>query len=118
MSLAAVDAFLSYLAAKVRVQRPNVVALVLAGKGRSPFYALDVLPHAELWNPRLRTAEVRATGLELDVEDLGRKAHKIDWNDRDAVQSLANSVTIWISQHVVAHGLIGKDEFSVLVDEL
>ena len=119
MSATKRDEVLSLIASVVRVMRPTVLDLVMpASNARAPFYRLPVLDHAALWNPRLRTAEVRATGLELDVLDLGRKAHKIDWNDRESVQSLANSVTIWMNKHLVERGIIGTDEFSVLVDEL
>ena len=119
LSKAKADAMLTTLAATVRVFRPAITELMMPrSNGRSLFYAMPVLPHAELWNPRLRTFIREDHGFEVPMTDRGRKAHDLDYDVLADVQSMANSMTIWVNKNLVPLEIIGKDEFSFLVDEI
>lgn len=101
-------AALRHALALARVTRDDLVAFFISGE----FHRLPAIPAHVVKNPALRRRDHMNEGdcYVLSVSDLGRAMTNPD--------TVAMSVRIWIEKHLVATGIVGRDEFAVVVEKV
>lgn len=99
---------LAHALALSRVNRDDLVSFILAGG----FHRLPAIPAHVIKNPALRRRDHMGEGscYVLSVSDLGRATTSPD--------TVAMSVRIWIEKYLVAAGIIGRDEFAIVVERV
>lgn len=95
---------------RARVQRPSLLAHFMpASNGKSSFHRQDSLPAAVIDNRPERIINHSDKGWVIPSDSLGRKGN--------ADASQAQSILLWVKQHIVANGLASADEISIVVED-
>jgi len=99
---------LRHALALARVTRDDLVAFFISGE----FHRLPAIPAHVVKNPALRRRDHMNEGdcYVLSVSDLGRATTNPD--------TMAMSVRIWIEKHLVPAGIVGRDEFAIVVEKV
>jgi len=91
-----------------RVSRPAILDLFLGGETAAKvggFFALVPASQADVKNPaKLALGEIDS--FVVPASDLGRKG--------EATASQAESIRLWVTKHIVGHGICEADEVSVV----
>lgn len=98
---------LAHALALSRVNRDDLVAFVLSGA----FHKLPAIPAHVVKNPALRRRDHSAIGdcYVLTPADLGRAT--------TSAETVSMAARIWIDRYLVATGIIGRDEFAIVIDQ-
>jgi hypothetical protein len=98
---------LAHALALARVKRDDLVAFVLSGA----FHKLPAIPAHVVKNPALRRRDHSAIGdcYILTPADLGRAA--------SSPETVSMAARIWIERYLVATGIIGRDEFAIVIEQ-
>ena len=99
---------LRHALALARVTRDDLVAFFVSGE----FHKLPAIPGHVVKNPALRRRDHMFDGdcYVLSALDLGRAMTNPD--------TVAMSVRIWIEKHLVPAGIVGRDEFAIVVEKV
>jgi hypothetical protein len=100
----ALVAALTHALLLARVQRPALVQFFTSGQ----FHKLPALSPQIVKNPALRRRDHMGDAYVIEVSDLGRA--------KGGPDVVAMSVRIWIERYIVAAGIIGRDEFAIVVE--
>jgi len=88
-----------------RVRRPDLESFIRSGG----FHRLPALPSSIVKNPALRRRDHLTDCYILTDGDLGRS--------KASGETGAMSVRIWLTRYYADTGVIGTDEFAIVVDE-
>ena len=98
---------LAHALALSRVNRDDLVAFILSGG----FHKLPAIPAHVVKNPALRRRDHSAPGdcYILTPADLGRAS--------SSAETVSMAARIWIDRYLVATGIIGRDEFAIVIEQ-
>jgi hypothetical protein len=98
---------LDHALALARVKREDLVSFVLSGG----FHKLPAIPAHVVKNPALRRRDHFAPGdcYILTPADLGRAS--------SSAETVSMAARIWIDRYLVATGIIGRDEFAIVIEQ-
>lgn len=103
-----VEAIRKRIALFARQERPSLLEHFIPTGKVSDFYRQSELPGSVIDNRPLRITEHSGDGWTVPSDSLGRKG--------EASPSQAQSILLWIKQHIVGNGLANDGEVAVICE--